>query len=63
MLGKHLNAFPSAVAKVQVDHASDVPGLVSMEQFTKLTLPKKLAMRQKLLAVLQEFSGPRVVNE
>ena len=40
----------------------DVPGLVSMEQFSKLTLPEKLAMRQKLLAVLQEFSGPRVIN-
>ena len=38
------------------------PGLVSMERFGKLSLDEQLAMRQRLLAVLQECVGPRLSN-
>ena len=33
-----------------------------LSQFAHLSLDEQLAMRQKLLAVLQEFAGPRVVH-
>ena len=46
-----------------LDEAPTAPGMVSMSHFKTLSLDDQLAMRQKMLAVMQEFAGPKIVNE